>query len=82
MWRPLDILIKLQPQQSMTENKEVHVSADLHIKCSEEYPSVVPSIFIKNGKGLSNAQMQELRKQLIEVANKLTGEVKILEFNH
>jgi hypothetical protein len=38
VWRPLEIVITLTPQQGSSGLQEVHAHIDLHVTCSEQYP--------------------------------------------
>lgn len=38
VWRPLEIVITLTPQQGSSGLQEVHAHVDLHVTCSEQYP--------------------------------------------
>ncbi|XP_022239338.1 eIF-2-alpha kinase GCN2-like [Limulus polyphemus] len=79
VWRPPEVQITLHPQQSMTAGKEVHVQLDLIVRCTEDYPNEPPHFSLKNPVGLSNHAVEELREQLVEISEKLKGEVMILE---
>ncbi|XP_076353947.1 eukaryotic translation initiation factor 2 alpha kinase Gcn2 isoform X2 [Tachypleus tridentatus] len=79
VWRPPEVQITLHPQQSMTTGKEVHVQLDLIVRCTENYPNEPPHFSLKNPVGLSNHAVEELREQLVEISEKLKGEVMILE---
>ncbi|XP_037027743.1 eIF-2-alpha kinase GCN2 isoform X2 [Bradysia coprophila] len=65
-WKPLNLIILLEPLQSSSGRKEV-------------YPKVVPKITLEQSKGLSDALIEELTKSLVDLANELKGEVMIYE---
>ncbi|KAK4885013.1 hypothetical protein RN001_001284 [Aquatica leii] len=79
LWKPLDIKIKLTPQQGSSGVHEVHATVDLHIICSKKYPNVIPQIKLENGKGMSKNIIQNLHNELEQQANSLLGEVMIFE---
>ncbi|XP_063976876.1 eIF-2-alpha kinase GCN2 isoform X2 [Diachasmimorpha longicaudata] len=69
----------LTPQRGMSGPMEVHAQLDLHIICNENYPNQIPSIKLKNSRGLSNQQIAVLSSELEELAKRLKGEVMILD---
>ncbi|KAK5647909.1 hypothetical protein RI129_002801 [Pyrocoelia pectoralis] len=79
LWQPLNIKIKLTPQQGSSGVHEVHAMVDLHIICSKKYPNDIPEILLENGKGMSKTTLNELQAELIEQAQNLLGEVMIFE---
>ncbi|XP_066598971.1 eIF-2-alpha kinase GCN2 [Prorops nasuta] len=78
-WQPLQLAITLTPQEGMSGPTEVYAKIDLHVICCEEYPEAAPSIKFKNSQGLSNVQICQLSDELVQLANKLIGNVMILE---
>lgn len=66
-WRPLELQITLKPNV-----EEVHVQADLYVKCSDRYPQQAPEqLQVKNAVGLSNVAIEQLEGELAELANEL-----------
>ncbi|CAL7948676.1 unnamed protein product [Xylocopa violacea] len=78
-WQPLDILITLMPQKSMSGPAKVHAQIDLHVICTDKYPDEVPKIELQNSKGLSHQQVAVLYNELVELIKRLQGEVMIFE---
>uniref|UniRef100_A0A0C9QMD1 non-specific serine/threonine protein kinase n=1 Tax=Fopius arisanus TaxID=64838 RepID=A0A0C9QMD1_9HYME len=78
-WHPLDISMTLTPQRGMSGPMEVHAQIDLHTICNENYPNHIPSIKLKNSRGLSNHQIAILSSELEALAKRLKGEVMILD---
>ncbi|XP_071963594.1 eIF-2-alpha kinase GCN2-like [Antedon mediterranea] len=81
VYRPPDIKLHLKPQQSTHENANVHVKVDMHVKCPPEYPQLIPEIHFENSKGISNEKLKTLKQDVLLKANKLKGEVMILELS-
>lgn len=79
IWRPLDIIITLTPQQGSSGRHEVHAQVDLHVTCSEKYPEEVPTLILERSKGLSAAVLHQLKTELENLAQKLKGEVMVFE---
>ncbi|XP_049955903.1 eIF-2-alpha kinase GCN2 [Schistocerca serialis cubense] len=79
IWRPLDIIITLTPQQGSSGRHEVHAQVDLHVICSENYPEDVPTLILERSKGLSVAVLLQLKTELENLAQKLKGEVMVFE---
>ncbi|KAF5288488.1 hypothetical protein FQA39_LY15417 [Lamprigera yunnana] len=79
LWKPLDVKIKLTPQQGGSGVHEVYATVDLHVICSKKYPNELPQIQLKNEKGISKRILENLRTQLKEQATSLLGEVMIFE---
>uniref|UniRef100_A0A7M4FRA4 eIF-2-alpha kinase GCN2 n=1 Tax=Crocodylus porosus TaxID=8502 RepID=A0A7M4FRA4_CROPO len=75
---PPEISLVLYPR-GLTGNKESYVKVDLCVKCPQTYPDIVPEIELKNAKGLSNENINLLKKQLEELAKQCCGEVMIFE---
>lgn len=40
LWKPLDILLTLYPQQGSSGNQEIHCTLGLHVMCPPEYPEM------------------------------------------
>ncbi|XP_023718266.1 eIF-2-alpha kinase GCN2 isoform X3 [Cryptotermes secundus] len=79
VWRPLEIVITLTPQQGSSGLQEVHAHIDLHVTCSEQYPEQVPKIELEKSKGLSHQHVVQLQSELVSLAQELKGEVMIFE---
>lgn len=52
---------------------------DLHIICAKNYPKVPPKIVLENGRGISNAVVSQLQKDLEERAKEMQGEEMIFQ---
>lgn len=39
-WRPLDLVIKLLPQQGSSGHREAYTRTNLHVICPSKYPRV------------------------------------------
>ena len=58
----------------------IHCAVDLHVKCSENYPLSPPTVIKPvNAKGLSENQILELQKNLVQMAQQKIGEVMIMD---
>ncbi|KAJ9599725.1 hypothetical protein L9F63_026426 [Diploptera punctata] len=79
VWRPLELVITLTPQQGSSGQQEVHAHIDLHVICSEQYPEEAPAIKLEKGKGLSSQDITRLQTELETLARELKGEVMIFE---
>ncbi|XP_031334945.1 eIF-2-alpha kinase GCN2 isoform X2 [Photinus pyralis] len=79
LWLPLNVKIKLTPQQGSSGVHEVYATVELHIICSKQYPNDIPEILLENGKGMSKATLDELQIELQQEAHNLLGEVMIFE---
>ncbi|KOX69004.1 Eukaryotic translation initiation factor 2-alpha kinase 4, partial [Melipona quadrifasciata] len=77
-WQPLNIIISLMPQKSMSL-AEAYAQIDLHIICTDKYPDEVPNIQLENSKGLSHQQVAVLHNDLVQLAKQLQGEVMIFD---
>ncbi|GFO47295.1 eukaryotic translation initiation factor 2-alpha kinase 4 [Plakobranchus ocellatus] len=75
--RPMELKLTLKPQQSMGGQSEVYAQLDMIVKCSAQYPDVVPEITLSNWKGLSNSHVEELKSQLLKEAAENIGEVML-----
>lgn len=80
-WQPLDIIVTLTPQKGMSGPAEVYAQIDLHIICCDKYPDEVPTIQLKDSRGLSHQQVAVLSSELENLAQQLKGEVMIFEFS-
>ncbi|XP_045502647.1 eIF-2-alpha kinase GCN2 [Colias croceus] len=75
-WRPLDILLKLQP---LHNSEGVHCSATLQFKCCHNYPDKPPTISINKMNGLSDENANKLLDDLKAMAEQYCGEVMIFQ---
>ncbi|XP_071485628.1 eIF-2-alpha kinase GCN2-like [Diadema antillarum] len=75
----LELCLHLMPQQGMSGSGDVHVTADMNIRCPPKYPDEAPSVNVENGRGISNDKLKQLTKEVNSMAKKLCGEVMILE---
>ncbi|GFS95379.1 eIF-2-alpha kinase GCN2 [Nephila pilipes] len=78
-WKPLEMIITVFPEESMTADKNNDLKVDLYIRCSENYPKSCPFIDIRNSKGISNENLSKLKDELIDKAKELVGGEVILE---
>ncbi|XP_075470288.1 eIF-2-alpha kinase GCN2 isoform X3 [Ascaphus truei] len=72
--QPPEVILALRPLGS-----DVHVKADLCVKCPRTYPDVTPDIKLTNVTGLSTENVNSLTSSLEELAKRLCGEVMIYE---
>ncbi|XP_026672144.1 uncharacterized protein LOC108628228 [Ceratina calcarata] len=63
----------------MSGPAEVHAQIDLHVICSDKYPDEAPKIELQNSRGLSHSQISVLNNDLVELSERLQGEVMIFE---
>lgn len=76
--RPPEVHLCLRPN-GLNYKQECYVSVDLLVKCSTTYPDVPPELELKNAKGLSNEILQNLQRELTNLAAARCGEVMIYE---
>ncbi|XP_023658138.1 eIF-2-alpha kinase GCN2 isoform X1 [Paramormyrops kingsleyae] len=76
--RPPEVYLYLRPK-GLSDGKESYVSVDLEVKCPPNYPDVPPKVELKNAKGLSNGNLQNLHVELAKLAAERCGEVMIYE---
>ncbi|XP_055486202.1 E3 ubiquitin-protein ligase RNF25 [Leucoraja erinacea] len=70
---PWVLSITLHPSTAhVTESQFVRLT--LHLCLTEQYPDAVPTISIRNSRGLSDEQIQRIQKELEEEAVKRRGE--------
>lgn len=74
VWHPVDVKVRLRPQKSMNHH-ECHAEMTLRVSCGPGYPDSVPSIEILQNKGVPKAAEDLLMTELVEIAQKLCGEV-------
>lgn len=73
------VKLTLVPLESMGPRSETHTHLDMIVTCPDKYPEQVPEIIIENTKGLSNKQIDDLKREIDDCAQQLKGEVMILE---
>ncbi|CAL1296337.1 unnamed protein product [Larinioides sclopetarius] len=78
-WKPLEMIITVYPEESMTGDKDHNLQVDLYIRCSENYPKTTPFIDLRNAKGISNENLSKLKEQLINKAKESVGSEVILD---
>lgn len=78
-WKPLVLSITLTPQEGMSGPAQVYAQIDLRVTCGENYPEEVPSLLLENSQGLSNEHVGVLLSELEQMAERLKGEVMILD---
>ncbi|XP_045917839.1 eIF-2-alpha kinase GCN2 isoform X2 [Micropterus dolomieu] len=76
--RPPEVYLCLRPN-GLTTGEECYVTVDLQVKCPPTYPDVPPELELKNAKGLSNENLQNLQSELTKLAAIRCGEVMIYE---
>lgn len=76
--RPPEVHLCLRPN-GLNNGQECYVTVDLQVKCSDTYPDVPPELELKNAKGLSNENLQNLQSELAKLAAVRCGEVMIYE---
>uniref|UniRef100_A0A8C9V9M8 non-specific serine/threonine protein kinase n=1 Tax=Scleropages formosus TaxID=113540 RepID=A0A8C9V9M8_SCLFO len=76
--RPPEVYLSLHPK-GLECGQESYVKVDLEVKCPPTYPDVSPHLELKNAKGLSNENLQNLQAELTKLAAARCGEVMIFE---
>ncbi|XP_041668498.1 eIF-2-alpha kinase GCN2 [Cheilinus undulatus] len=76
--RPPEVHLCLRPN-GLNTGEECYVTVDLQVKCPPTYPDVPPELELKNAKGLSNENLQNLQNELTKLAAARCGEVMIFE---
>ncbi|KAM4542402.1 eIF-2-alpha kinase GCN2 [Odontesthes bonariensis] len=76
--RPPELHLCLRPN-GLNSRQEPYVTVDLQVKCPPKYPDVPPELELKNAKGLSNENLQNLQSELTKLAALRCGEVMIYE---
>ncbi|CAN9502229.1 unnamed protein product [Ophioblennius macclurei] len=76
--RPPEMYLRLRPN-GLNNGQECYATVDLHVRCPFNYPDVPPELELKNAKGLSNENLQNLRSELNKLAVVRCGEVMIYE---
>ncbi|XP_030299750.1 eIF-2-alpha kinase GCN2 [Sparus aurata] len=76
--RPPEVYLCLRPN-GLNTGEECYVTVDLQVKCPPTYPDVPPELELKNAKGLSNENLQNLQSELTKLAAVRCGEVMIYE---
>ncbi|KAM8915910.1 eIF-2-alpha kinase GCN2 isoform 2-T2 [Spinachia spinachia] len=76
--RPPEVHLCLRPS-GLNSGRECHVTVDLHVRCPPTYPDAPPELLLKNAKGLSNENLQNLQSELAKLADARCGEVMIYE---
>ncbi|XP_073339197.1 eIF-2-alpha kinase GCN2 [Pagrus major] len=76
--RPPEVYLCLRPN-GLSTGEECYVTVDLQVKCPPTYPDVPPELELKNTKGLSNENLQNLQSELTKLAAVRCGEVMIYE---
>ncbi|MGH0165642.1 UNVERIFIED_CONTAM: hypothetical protein FKN15_056696 [Acipenser sinensis] len=72
-------LRKNLPWKGLTSRQETYVTIDLWVQCPPTYPDVPPEVELKNAKGLSTENLQNLQSELKKLAADLCGEVMIFQ---
>ncbi|KAG7510467.1 eIF-2-alpha kinase GCN2 [Solea senegalensis] len=76
--RPPEVHLCLRPN-GLNNGQECYATVDLQVKCPPTYPDVPPELELKNAKGLSNENLQNLKSELSKLAAVRCGEVMIYE---
>uniref|UniRef100_A0A673YNH2 non-specific serine/threonine protein kinase n=1 Tax=Salmo trutta TaxID=8032 RepID=A0A673YNH2_SALTR len=76
--RPPEVYLCLRPN-GLSNGKESYVTVDLQVKIPPTYPDMPPELDLKNAKGLSNDNLQNLQTELTKLAAERCGEVMIYE---
>ncbi|AWP16645.1 putative eukaryotic translation initiation factor 2-alpha kinase 4 [Scophthalmus maximus] len=76
--RPPEVHLCLRPN-GLNNGQECFATVDLQIKCPPTYPDVPPELELKNAKGLSNENLQNLKSEVNKLAAMRCGEVMIYE---
>ncbi|XP_076017704.1 eIF-2-alpha kinase GCN2 [Genypterus blacodes] len=76
--RPPEVHLCLRPN-GLNNGQECYVTVELQVKCSSTYPDMPPELELKNAKGLSNENLQNLQSELTKLAAVRCGEVMIYE---
>lgn len=76
--RPPEVHLCLRPN-GLNTGDECYATVDLQVKCPPSYPDVPPELELKNAKGLSNENLQNLQSELTKLAAGRCGEVMIYE---
>ncbi|XP_058843399.1 eIF-2-alpha kinase GCN2-like isoform X1 [Acipenser ruthenus] len=76
--RPPEVFLSLRPQ-GLTSRQETYVTIDLWVQCPPTYPDLPPEVELKNAKGLSTENLQNLQSELKKLAAGLCGEVMIFQ---
>ncbi|XP_034051262.1 eIF-2-alpha kinase GCN2 isoform X2 [Thalassophryne amazonica] len=76
--RSPEVYLCLRPK-GLNNRQESYVTVDLHGQCPSMYPDVPPVLELKNAKGLSNDNLQNLQFELTKLAAARCGEVMIYE---
>ncbi|XP_040916157.1 eIF-2-alpha kinase GCN2 [Toxotes jaculatrix] len=76
--RPPEVHLCLRPS-GLNNGQECYVTVDLQVKCPPTYPDMPPELELKNAKGLSNENLQNLLSELTKLAAGRCGEVMIYE---
>ncbi|CAH1394203.1 unnamed protein product [Nezara viridula] len=79
-WTPLECILTLCPQGIIGHQPNIP-SVDLHIVCPEDYPNVLPFIYLENWKKISNEKIYQLDRELASLSEQLQGEVMIFELS-
>uniref|UniRef100_A0A3Q1HEU7 eIF-2-alpha kinase GCN2 n=1 Tax=Anabas testudineus TaxID=64144 RepID=A0A3Q1HEU7_ANATE len=76
--RPPEVHLCLRPN-GLNNGQECYATVDLQIRCPPTYPDMPPELELKNAKGLSNENLQNLQSELTKLAEARCGEVMIYE---
>uniref|UniRef100_A0A3B4B6I1 Protein kinase domain-containing protein n=1 Tax=Periophthalmus magnuspinnatus TaxID=409849 RepID=A0A3B4B6I1_9GOBI len=76
--RPPEVHLCLRPN-GLNHKQECYVTVDLLVKCPATYPDLPPELELKNAKGLSNEILQNLQREITNLATARCGEVMIYE---
>eukprot|EP00833_Pecoramyces_ruminatium_P017910 jgi/Orpsp1_1/1191942/evm.model.d7180000089539.1 len=63
----------------INNDEEIYVSIDLVVKFTPLYPDAIPELYLKNGKGLSDNEIDDLTNTIKNLARELLGNEMIYE---
>ena len=82
--RPPEFMLKISPDHDSRGGGGL-MQADascclvLHVKCDERYPTIPPTIKLKEAKGVKHDLVLELQDEVTAMADKMKGEVMVME---
>lgn len=74
---PYSFQLQIFPYSSETDDEVNYVGLCMEVTLPETYPEVLPQFTLYNIKGLVSAQLNELKSQLLEVAEGYLGTVMV-----
>ena len=77
--RPPELTLKIRPDHDSRGGHQEICTIDIHIKCSDRYPLIIPDLKLLNPKGLSDDLVNVLNDEIIDMSKKMIGEVMIMQ---